>query len=107
LIKVEASPINPSDVLFIQGKYLVSSNPPFVIGSEGSGVVVKAGGKAGEHYVGKKVGFTGNGTYAQYIVTEALRVIPIPEDIDFNEASCCFVNPMSVIAMLDHAQNRH
>jgi len=63
LIKVESATINPSDLAYIAGKYLENTIAPFSPGFEGSGVVLKAGGKAGEHLIGKKVGFTGSGVY--------------------------------------------
>lgn len=41
LIKVEAAPVNPSDLLFIQGTYPAGKKAPCVPGLEGSGIVVE------------------------------------------------------------------
>ena len=43
LIKVEAAPVNPSDINFIRGNY-IHLTPPFQIGLEGSGTVLSSGG---------------------------------------------------------------
>lgn len=46
LIRVEASPINPSDASFLKGSYSSQRKTPCVPGFEGSGVVVSSGGKS-------------------------------------------------------------
>ena len=43
LVKVESATLNPSDILFMRGKYNVKLNYPYTPGWEGSGVVVAAG----------------------------------------------------------------
>ena len=43
LVKIAASPINPSDIAFIHGSYGFKSAPPVVPGGEGAGTVVAAG----------------------------------------------------------------
>ena len=52
-MKVEATTINPSDRLALEGQ-LVNSFP-FVSGKEGTGVVVEAKGENLQHWVGKRV----------------------------------------------------
>jgi NADPH:quinone reductase len=42
-VKVESATLNPSDILFMRGKYNVKLNYPYTPGWEGSGVVVAAG----------------------------------------------------------------
>lgn len=44
LIRVESTPINPSDLLFLKGIYPTDKPLPCVPGFEGSGVVVASGG---------------------------------------------------------------
>lgn len=41
LIRVEAAPVNPSDVLLHQGEYPTNKVLPAVTGIEGAGVIVK------------------------------------------------------------------
>jgi hypothetical protein len=43
LVKVAASPINPSDLAFLDGQYGFKNPPPVVPGGEGSGIVVAVG----------------------------------------------------------------
>jgi len=58
LIKVHSSVLNPSDILFMRGKYNVRVKYPFTPGWEGSGTVIKAGaGMLAEWFVGKRVAF--------------------------------------------------
>lgn len=81
LIKVEAATLNPSDILFMQGKYNVKLNYPYTPGWEGSGVVVAAGeGSHAQSLVGKRVVFMKSfevgtyqygGSFAEYCVTSA------------------------------------
>lgn len=50
--------LNPSDILFMRGKYNVKIPVPFTPGWEGSGVVIKAGpGMMAQWLVGKRVAF--------------------------------------------------
>jgi len=56
LVKIAASPINPSDLAFLVGRYGFQKPTPVVPGLEGSGIVVAAGeGKMGGYLVGKTV----------------------------------------------------
>ena len=43
LVKVEASVLNPSDILFMRGLYNLKLDYPFTPGWEGSGTVVAVG----------------------------------------------------------------
>src|SRR5690606_3467613 len=67
LIKMKASPINPSDMVFVEGNYGYRKTLPTVPGSEGAGTVVAANaGPYGSWLMGKRVACaaaeTGNGT---------------------------------------------
>jgi NADPH:quinone reductase-like Zn-dependent oxidoreductase len=58
LIRVEASPINQSDLLFLKGLYPGEKKPPCTPGFEGAGTVIESGGGLmGWHMKGKKVAF--------------------------------------------------
>jgi NADPH:quinone reductase-like Zn-dependent oxidoreductase len=62
LVKVAASPINPSDLAFLDGKYGFDNAPPVVPGGEGSGTVVAVGpGAMGRYFLGKRVACLRNG----------------------------------------------
>ncbi len=80
-MKVESATLNPSDILFMRGKYNVKLNYPYTPGWEGSGVVVSAGeGDLAKSLVGKRVAFMKSfevgtykygGSFAEYTVTNA------------------------------------
>ena len=58
LVKVEASVLNPSDILFMRGLYNLKLDYPFTPGWEGSGTVVAVGQNLKDSkLVGRKVGF--------------------------------------------------
>ncbi|EGR30778.1 zinc-binding dehydrogenase family protein, putative [Ichthyophthirius multifiliis] len=111
LIKVESAPINPSDLLFIQNKYPHQRKAPCVAGFEGSGTVVKSGGNdIADSLVGKNVSFittSEQGSYSEYTIVEAQYAIEIKGDISFNQASTSFVNPFTVIGMLQTVQQKN
>lgn len=105
LIRVAASPINPSDTMKIAGQYNEDALPelPFRGGNEGSGTVVAAGAGA-EALVGRAVGFVaGFGAWADYVVQPAARVMPLPEGMDVVTGSSPFVNPVTAAAMVEIA----
>mmetsp|Transcript_7712 Transcript_7712/g.685 ORF Transcript_7712/g.685 Transcript_7712/m.685 type:complete len:106 (+) Transcript_7712:143-460(+) len=103
---MEASPINPSDIAFMKGVYGTKKPIPSIPGFEGSGTVVKSGGGMMGWYVeGKRVAVSSgqgySGCYAEYCVAKAATCMPIPDEVSFDTASSSFVNPLTVIAMLD------
>ena len=76
LVKVAASPINPSDLAFLGGNYGFDKPPPVVPGGEGSGTVVAVGpGAMGRYFLGKRVACLSNGQrdgiWAEYVVASA------------------------------------
>src|SRR6187455_3208387 len=71
LVRIEAAPCNPSDLLLLQGKYGTLKTLPTVPGWEGAGTVVASGGGwYGSWLVGKRVacalrGSERSGTWAE------------------------------------------
>eukprot|EP00301_Raphidiophrys_heterophryoidea_P016070 c2525_g1_i1.p1 GENE.c2525_g1_i1~~c2525_g1_i1.p1 ORF type:complete len:361 (-),score=95.97 c2525_g1_i1:316-1398(-) len=111
LVKVECSPINPSNLSALQGTYDNSSSVtlPARTGSEGSGTVVASGGGVFAWMVsGKRVGTIArdSGMWAEYVVVPATVCIPLPDDVSFEGGASCFVNPLTVIAFIEIAQAR-
>ena len=78
-VRVQACGISFVDLLLASGGYQVRPTPPFVPGSEFSGVVDAAGPGAGLK-VGDRVCGTRQGAWAQYIVLPADRVHPLPAE---------------------------
>ena len=105
LIRVEASPINPSDIVFLKGLYGTKKPLPAIAGLEGSGVVVSSGGGIlGWSLVGKRVAFTaerGGGTWAEFITVPAKVCVKLPQDIPFTLGCCMFCNPFTVMLFAD------
>lgn len=111
LIRVEASPVNPSDRSTLQGTYnrAQRSALPCQLGYEASGVVVKSGGGViADMRVGQRVGLISKnaGTWSEYVVVPAVQCFPVGNDITFREASSMFVNPMTALAFIEIAQTR-
>lgn len=108
LVRMAASPINPSDLALLRGGYL-NRNYPFTPGLEGSGMVVGSGGglMAGMRN-GKRVACTPNpeadGTWAEFMVTSAMRTIPLPPSVSLEQGAMTVVNPMTAMAFLHMAK---
>ena len=124
LIKVEASPINPSDLGLLLGPADVStmeSNGELVtmdvpqsllrsvgarigqslpVGNEGSGTVVEAG-KDAEHLIGKMVGLAGGSMYSEYRCVKANACLEMNEGTSAADAASCFVNPLTALGMVE------
>ncbi|MDE0875197.1 MAG: zinc-binding dehydrogenase [Porticoccaceae bacterium] len=129
LIKVEASPINPSDLgllisfaadldsLSVSGSGdntvakmkihpgLMGAMKPRLdesmqVGNEGGGVVVDAGANA-KHLIGKTVGVAGGAMYSQYRCVSAQSCLVMEEGITPAEASSSFVNPLTALAFVE------
>jgi NADPH:quinone reductase-like Zn-dependent oxidoreductase len=128
VIRVLASPINPSDLGLLLGPAdmstakaggtaesptLTAKIPPelmtgvaprvdqsMVVGNEGAGVVVKAGADA-QKLVGRTVAALGGGMYAQYRVVKAAACLVLPEGTTPAEGASCFVNPLTALSMVE------
>jgi NADPH:quinone reductase-like Zn-dependent oxidoreductase len=104
LVKMTAAAVNPSDYL---GWMSVSEEDPTPIGKEGAGVVVASGGgMTANRLVGKTVGVISfdSGTYAEYVCVDATRgAFAMDNTIKPEDAASFFVNPFTVLAILDTA----
>lgn len=98
-IRVLASPINPSDTMFIQNMYGIRPQLPSRAGFEGMGVI-DALGDGVNLAVGAKVSFTTIGSWSEYVVVHAGTVIPIPSHMDNETAAQIFINPFTAYAMV-------
>jgi NADPH2:quinone reductase len=84
VISVKAASLNFPDVLIIQNKYQFKPPLPFSPGSELAGVVKEVGaGVQGVRPGDKVIAFTTYGAFAEEVKTEAGRLIPLPEGMDF------------------------
>lgn len=102
LVRMLASPINPSDLMYIAGKYGMKPQLPATPGFEGVGVVeASGGGFLGSLRKGKRVAVINDriGNWAEYTITKSRQVIPVPDDISDELAATFFVNPATAIVM--------
>jgi NADPH:quinone reductase-like Zn-dependent oxidoreductase len=107
LIRMEAAPINPSDVAFIRGEYNVDKQVPAVPGFEGAGIVEDAGPNA-MYLIDKRVSCfvqgDNDGTWAEYFVTNADNCIVIKDELAIEQAACLSINPFTAYALFDIAK---
>ena len=130
LVRVEASPINPSDLgVLIAGADMstatVAGTPerpsvtallasgalrglsarvdkPLPVGNEGAGTVVAAGSSpAAQALVGKTVGMAGGAMYSQYRAVDASACLVFPDGTTAKDGASSFVNPLSALGMLE------
>ena len=131
IVRVEASPINPSDIGLLLGPADLSSlkvsgtadeprlsltvpqprlasvkgrlGRSMAVGNEGAGTVVAAG-KEVAALLGKRVGMLGGGMYASYRKVPAKDVIVLPEGASAADGSSMFVNPLTALGFVDTAR---
>lgn len=130
VVRIEASPINPSDLGLLVGAADMSTAkssgsgdatvvtatvpPQFMramagrldesmpVGNEGGGVVIAAGSSpAAQALLGKTVGVLGGAMYAQYRTLRASDCLVMHEGVTPMEAASCFVNPLTALGMVE------
>ena len=84
VISVKAASVNFPDVLIIQNKYQFKPPLPFSPGSELAGVVKQVGSGVTTFRPGDRVmAFTTYGAFAEEVKTDANRLLPLPDKMDF------------------------
>ena len=130
LVRIEASPINPSDLGLLFGAADMkaaqvggTAAAPVVtapvsaggmkamagrlgesmpVGNEGAGVVVRAGkSPAAQALLGKTVAVLGGAMYAQYRTLPAAQCLLLPEDASAADGASSFVNPLTALGMVE------
>lgn len=106
VVSVKACGVNFPDTLIIQNKYQFKPPLPFAPGGEVAGVVKEVGEGVKHVKVGDSViAFTGSGGFAEEVLAEAGRVIPMPKEMDFVIASAFVMTyGTSLHALKDRAQ---
>jgi len=129
-VRVEATPINPSDLGLLVGaadmstaKASGSKEHPVItakvpeagmramaarlddsmpVGNEGAGVVIKTGSSdAAKALMGKTVAMIGGAMYAQYRCLKVNECLPLPAGTTSAEGASCFVNPLTALGMTE------
>jgi NADPH2:quinone reductase len=130
LVRIEATPINPSDLGLLfgaadmstlqvsgtAGRPVLSARVPdkamtamagradqsLPVGNEGAGTVVQAGASAAaQALLGKKVAVIGGAMYAQYRSMPAAQCLVLPADASAADGASCFVNPLTALGMVE------
>src|SRR5262249_8074763 len=95
-VRMLASPINPSDLLYTRGQYGRQPASRASPGFEGVGVVEESGGGLlGWWRRGRRVAVLGalSGTWREQVIVPAHQAIPVPAEIPDEQAAAFFVNP--------------
>jgi NADPH2:quinone reductase len=130
LVRIEAAPINPSDLGLLLASADVetatasgSADDPVVtatippqtmrglaarvgesmpVGNEGAGTVVAAGSSdEAQALLGRTVAIIGGATYAEYRCLPTMMCMPLPEGTDPVDGASCFVNPLTALGMVE------
>jgi NADPH:quinone reductase-like Zn-dependent oxidoreductase len=130
LVRVDAAPVNPSDLGLMLAMADVSQavtsgsvDEPVVtapiaeavmsalaarigkampVGNEGAGVVVAAGPSAeAEALLGRAVAFIGGATYGEYCLAAPQMCLPLPDGASASEGASSFVNPLTALGMVE------
>jgi NADPH2:quinone reductase len=126
VVRVDAAPINPSDLGLLLGGADMSSarledgaviadvpetmframkgrlDQALPVGNEGAGVVIAAGGsELAQSLLGKTVAILGGAMYSQYRVMKAKQCLVLPEGTTAAEGASCFVNPLTALGMVE------
>lgn len=129
LVRVEASPINPSDLgMLLAGadartaeqagtpdapvvtarlpegavaRLAARVGTPLPVGNEGAGTVVAAGSSPeAQALVGRTVALFGGAMYAEYRLARAADCLVLHEGTTAVEGASCFVNPLTALGMV-------
>jgi NADPH2:quinone reductase len=128
VVRVEASPVNPSDLGLLLGAADLSTaksvgdgasrrttiavpadgframagrvGKAMPVGNEGAGVVIAAGEEA-KALMGKTVAVLGGAMYGRYRTVAAENCLVLPDDVTPAQGASCFVNPLTALGMVE------
>jgi NADPH2:quinone reductase len=109
LVRIAATPVNPSDLLFLRGEYGVPKPLPVIPGEEGCGTVVASGGGLqARALVGRRVACFAtpdrDGTWAGYTATKADLCVPLLKRVSDEQGAMLIVNPLTAWSFVDRAR---
>ena len=99
-IEVLAAPINPAELLLIEGRYAVKPPLPAPLGIEGAGRVVAVGPGVEDLAEGDLVMSLARTNWVERITLRAADAVKAPADIDVAQLSMLKVNPATAYLML-------
>jgi NADPH2:quinone reductase len=129
VVRVEAAPINPSDLgLLFAGADMSAATfdgsgvgstvtapisaavlrslagrvgQSLPVGNEGGGTVIAAGsGASAQALLGKTVGLLGGAMYSQYRCVDVAQCLELPAGVSAVDGASCFVNPLTVLGLV-------
>lgn len=100
VIEIEASPINPVDLLTIEGRYAVRPPLPATPGSEGVGRIRAVGEAVRDLAPGDRVLHLGRDNWVQRVRTKAAQAIKMPPGADVRQLAMAKINPATALLML-------
>ena len=93
-VKIEAIGVNYIDIYQRTGLYPLQT--PFTLGTEGAGIVDAVGPNVTEVKKGERVGYASlPGSYAEYAIVPAARLVPIPSNIEARSAAALMLQGMT------------
>jgi NADPH:quinone reductase len=103
-VRMLVSPVNPSDLLMVQGVYGRQPPLPSVPGFEGVGIVEGGSGLLARLRMNRRVAVPNGagGAWAEQLVLPARQVWPVPSRLTDEQAATFFVNPASALVMTRH-----
>ena len=102
IIEVLYSPVNPSDLLLMQGTYPVQPELPSVIGQEGVGRVVSVGSSISTVKPGDIVTIPfGTFAWSEKVVARAADLVVLPPNVDLQQAAMLSINPPTAVLLLE------
>lgn len=108
LVRMRTSPINPNDLMLLDGSYEVKKPVGTLAGFEGSGTVVASGGGTiGRYLVGRDVACAagdGDGTWAEYACVDAMRCAPLRKGTDLEQGAMLLTNPLTASVLVERVR---
>jgi NADPH2:quinone reductase len=94
LVRIAASGVNFIDIYFRSGLY--KADAPITLGSEAAGTVEAVGAGVTEVAEGDRVAYAMvRGSYGEYAIVPADRLVKIPDAVDFNSAAAAMLQGMT------------
>jgi trans-2-enoyl-CoA reductase len=100
VVAVEARPINPADLLLLQGRHIFTPEYPALVGIEGAGRVVEVG-VSSRLRVGDLVAIPFGGTWRERMAFADDDLLLLPGSFDLEQAAMMSVNPVTAAGLIE------
>lgn len=105
LVGVQAAGINFFEILMRQDRYAVTPELPMMLGVEAAGVIEALGDGVASPAVGARVAVPlfaigRSGGYAEYVVADAASVVPLPDELSFEDATALMVQGLTALHLV-------